>query len=93
MPDEEFITVAYEVFIDAGFVVSNPRYTQAGDCFLRDPISDALDKLLAATIRADVTGEVVDSEDLYGLIEDLAEVSGFMGDDDLLGEIDDSNRS
>ena len=80
-PDTEYITIAYEVFKGPGFTNKNTRdYLDAGACFLRDSIDQALKDLKSAVRGFDLVAIINEGEVLVAIVE---------GDDDLTSVIDD----
>jgi len=103
MPDRPFITVIYEVFIDAAFTIKDIRYLDATACFTKDvDLADEVDQLINAARSVDLNAEINDTEALVATVEDTEVLDATIKDpkeivakvsdiDQLKAEIDDDN--
>jgi len=70
MPDTEEVTATFKVFNDSGHLVPSEDHSDAFDLFRKDEIQDAIDSLLLASRRVEITMVV---EDTGEVDMDLAE--------------------
>ena len=82
MPDEEFVTVQYEVFDDAGFTTKNPYHIDAFQEFVRSELSDALEELKKLSRTGEMIAETDEALEVEALVDEAGEVEAIIEDTD-----------
>ena len=97
MPDTDFVTISHEIFKGPGFTNKNFKYQDASQCFIKDALDEAIETLLSASRKADITATISDESDIEAVlldtdyltaaISDASDVSAQVADDNALNAV------